>query len=409
MSKRTLVNDPVYGFISIDSELVFELIEHSYFQRLRHIKQLGLTEFVYPGALHTRFHHALGALHLMTRVLNQLRSKGIEISNEEFEATQIAILLHDIGHGPFSHTLEECMLQHVHHESVSFLFMKKLHHQLGGLDLAMRIFQNTYPRKFFHQLVSSQLDIDRLDYLQRDSFFTGVAEGAIGVDRIIEMLNVAGDKIVVEEKGVNTIEHFLNARRFMYWQVYMHKTAVSAERMLVNIIRRAQYLAQSGEKLTCTDALRYFLKHNCTLHDFQEDANTLHTFGQLDDHDVWGAIKLWKEHKDPVLSRLCQMIMHRNLFQIRLTSGPISKPLIEKVRMQVARSYQTLRKDAFNFYSWGTLTNEAYVSERNAILILTKEGRSIDIAQISDLPNIKAMSKIVKKNYLCWPKDVSLP
>jgi uncharacterized protein len=408
MSKRKIINDPVYGFISINNELIFDLIEHPYFQRLRHIKQLGLAELIYPGALHTRFHHALGALHLMGKVLDNLRSKGIEISSAEYEATQIAILLHDIGHGPFSHTLEETLLQNVHHESLSYLFMKALDKEVGGLDLVIKIFQNTYPRKFFHQLVSSQLDIDRLDYLRRDCFFTGVIEGSIGVERIIDMLHVHNDKVVVEEKGIYTIEHFLNARRLMYWQVYLHKTSVSAERMLVNIIKRAQYLAQSGEKLPATESLKFFLKNACSIHDFQEKATTLKTFGQLDDHDIWGAIKNWKDHRDPILSQLCEMLLHRQLFQIKLTSGPMGKSQIEKLRTLVTKQYQTLRSDAAYYFSWGTLTNEAYLSEGNAIHVLTKEGTTIDIAQASDLPHIKAMSKIVKKNYLCWPKNVSL-
>lgn len=408
MRKRKIINDPVYGFIAIDNALIFELIEHPFFQRLRHIKQLGLAELIYPGALHTRFHHALGALHLMGKTLDTLRSKGIEISAEEYEASQVAILLHDMGHGPFSHTLEETLLQHVHHESLSYLFMKHLDKEVGGLDLAIRIFQNTYPRKFFHQLVSSQLDIDRLDYLRRDCFFTGVVEGSIGVERIIDMLSVQNDRIVVEEKGIYTIEHFLNARRLMYWQVYLHKTSVSAERMLVNIIRRAQYLTQSGEKLPATDALRFFLRHTCSINDFQEKPITLKTFGQLDDHDLWGAIKNWKDHRDPILSRLCEMLLHRHLFQIKITSAPLGKAQLEKVRGQVSKHFQTLRSDASYFFSWGSLTNEAYLDESRAIHVVTKEGNVIDIAQASDLPNIKAMSKIVRKNYLSWPKNVSL-
>ncbi len=409
MAKRKIINDPVYGFLSVSNEVIYQLIEHPYFQRLRHIKQLGLTELVYPGALHTRFHHALGALHLMTRTLESLRQKGIEISKEEMEASQIAILLHDIGHGPFSHTLEETLLQQVHHESLSYLFMQALNKQMDNqLALALKIFRNGYERKFFHQLVSSQLDMDRLDYLRRDSFFTGVVEGSVGVERIIEMLNVHNDAIVVEEKGIYSIEHFLNARRLMYWQVYLHKTSVSAERMLVNIIKRAQYLAQSGEKIVATDALKFFLKHNYTLADFQEKPALLKTYGQLDDHDVWGAIKFWKDHQDPILAQLCQMLLSRHLFGMKLTPEPISKPTLEKLRHAVARQYGTLKKDAAYFFSHGFLTNEAYVTEKPGIMIQTKQGKVMDIAHASDLPNIKAMSKIVKKNYLCWPKNVSL-
>ena len=409
MRKRKIVNDPVYGFISINNELIFELMEHPYFQRLRHIKQLGLTEMVYPGALHTRFHHALGAVHLMGKTLETLRHKGVEITDGELEAAQAAILLHDIGHGPFSHTLEETLLQQVHHESLSYLFMQSLNRQLNGaLDLALQIFRNSYSRKFFHQLVSSQLDVDRLDYLRRDCFFTGVVEGSIGVERIIDMLHVHNDQIVVEEKGIYSIEHFLNARRLMYWQVYLHKTSVSAERMLVNIVKRAQYLAQSGEKLVASDALKFFLKTNATLADFQEKPTFLKTYGQLDDHDLWGAIKIWKDHRDPILSSLCQMLLHRNLFQINLTTEPIGKEKIDRLRTLVTQQFKTLRSDAAYFFSYGTLTNEAYMAENKAIMVLTKRGKVVDIAQASDLPNIKAMSKIVKKNYVCWPKNVSL-
>jgi len=409
MNKKKIINDPVYGFISIESELIFDLIEHPYFQRLRHIKQLGLTDFVYPGALHTRFHHALGAMHLMGVVLENLRNKGTEISDEEYEAAQIAILLHDIGHGPFSHTLEETLIEGVKHESISYLFMKELNVRFNNqLDLAIRIFRNGYERKFFHQLVSSQLDIDRLDYLKRDSFFTGVTEGTIGVDRIVAMLAVENDSIVVEEKGLYSIESFLNARRLMYWQVYLHKTSVSAERLLVNLIKRAQYMAHSGEKLNASDSLKFFLKSKCTLDDFKEKWSILEAYGKLDDMDIWGAVKLWQNHRDPILQRLCNMLLHRNLFQIIFTTEPINKTQIEKVRTGVAKEFNLLRNDASYLFSLGSVTNEAYLSEKQAIHVLTKNGDVVDIAQASDLPSIKAMSKIVKKNYLCWPKNVYL-
>lgn len=408
MNKRKIINDPVYGFISIESELIFDLIEHPFFQRLRHIRQLGLAEFVYPAALHTRFQHALGAMHLMGRVLESLRNKGVEISAEEMQAGQIAVLLHDIGHGPFSHTLEETLLHQVKHESISYQLMLSLdRHFNGALGLALKMFRNGYHRRFFHQLVSSQLDIDRLDYMKRDGFFTGVAEGAVAVDRIVSMLAVKDDQIVVEEKGIYSIEHFLNARRLMYWQVYLHKTSVSAERLLVNIIRRAQYLAQSGEKLSCSEPLKFFLKHNYSIDDFKDKPSVINAYASLDDHDVWGGIKLWKDHRDPILSMLCNMIMLRNLFQIIISNDPLKQQL-EKVRTRVASSFKTLRSDSSYFFSWGTLTNEAYVSDVQNINVLTKRGKVIDIAQASDLPNIKAISKIVKKNYLCWPKNVSL-
>ncbi len=406
-NKHKIINDPLYGFISIESELVFDLIQHPAFQRLRHIRQLGLAELVYPGALHTRFQHALGAMHLMRRVLESFRGKGIEISERELESAQIAILLHDIGHGPFSHTLEETLLPQVKHESISYQLIRKLDTDFNGaLGMAMKMFRNSYNRKFFHQLVSSQLDIDRLDYLRRDCFFTGVIEGSIGVDRIISMLTVHDDQVVVEEKGIYSIEHFLNARRLMYWQVYLHKTAVSAERLLVNIIRRAQYLSQSGHDLPSSNALKTFLVHNHTIEDFTSKASVLHSYAQLDDNDVWGAIKMWKDSDDAILAQLCNMLLERNLFQIKI--GGITKQGIEKVRQAIGAKYKTLRNDTSYFFSVGTLTNEAYVVEGQPIKVLMRNGKLVDIAQASDLPNITAISKIVKKDYLCWPKNVSL-
>ena len=408
LNKKKIVNDPIYGFVSIPNELLFDLNDHPYFQRLRRIKQLGLTDPIYPGAIHTRFNHALGAMHLMGRVLDGLRQKGVAIDDKEYEASQIATLLHDIGHGPFSHALEETLLYHIKHESISFQFMKEINKQFGGqLDLSLQIFQNTYQRRFFHQLVSSQLDTDRLDYLRRDSFFTGVSEGAIGVDRIIAMLNVAEDQLVVHEKGIYSIENFLNARRLMYWQVYLHKTAVSAERMLVNLITRAQYLIDSGSNLACSDALKLFLSRKCTIEEFQQK-EVLDSFGQLDDSDIWGAIKLWLNHPDKILSTLCNMLLNRNLFQIMLSNNPIQKSAVEDVRSEICNQYGVLRKDAAFLFSHCIVSNVAYVSEGQGINILTKDGRIVEVAQASDLPNIKALSKIVKKSYLCYPKNVYL-
>lgn len=408
MKKKKIINDPVYGFITLQSEFIFDIISHRYFQRLRHIKQLGLTDFVYPGALHTRFQHALGALHLMGKALDILRSKGVEISNEEYEASQVAILLHDIGHGPFSHALEHSLLHNVGHESLSYLFMDKLNADFGGaLDLTLRIFRNSYPRRFFHELISSQLDIDRLDYLKRDSFFTGVQEGNVGVDRILAMLNVCGDNLVVEHKGIYSIEDFLNARRVMYWQVYLHKTTVSAERMLVNLIKRAQVLSGAGEKIAASDALASFLKKETSLNDFRDNPETLDLFGQLDDNDIWGAIKCWKNHSDNILSLLSAMMIHRELFRIRLSAEPIRKNQVEAIRDGVMQHFKLLRSEVPYLFSHGVVSNEAY-AEGKEINIMMRHGEVIDIAQASDLPHIKALSKIVKKNYLCWPKNVSL-
>jgi len=409
LNKKKIFNDPVYGFINIKSDLVFDIIEHPFFQRLRRIKQLGLTDLVYPGALHTRFHHAIGAMHLMTRTLDSLRSKGVEINDDEYEAAQIAILLHDIGHGPFSHALEYSLLPGVQHESVSFQFMKYLNREFdNALSLTLKIFQNSYHRKFFHQLVSSQLDMDRLDYLKRDSFFTGVSEGAIGLDRIISMLNVVGDQIVVEEKGIYSIENFLNARRLMYWQVYLHKASVSAEKMLINLIIRAKELAASGQEVFATDAFRKFLTNNFTIEDFQQDPEILETFGLLDDFDIWSSIKVWSTSNDKILKFLSESILHRRLFKIKLTNEPLSKRELEKIRTSIVDNYHLMNADARFLMAYGEVTNKAYIAEGQKINILTKKGNVKDIAQAADLPNITAMSKIVKKHYLCCPKTVSL-
>lgn len=408
MNKKKIINDPIYGFIKIPSELVFDIMEHPWFQRLRHIKQLGLTDFVYPSAQHTRFQHALGAMHLMVRVLDNLRSKGIMITDDEYEASLIAVLLHDIGHGPLSHALEDSLLMGIKHESLSYLFMQQLNKEFNGaLNLALKIFQNTYKRKFFNQLISSQLDIDRLDYLMRDCFFTGVPEGTIGVDRIISMIAVHRDQLVVEERGIYSIENFLNARRLMYWQVYLHKTTVSSERMVVNLIRRAQHLVKAGEKLPASEALSFFLRHPVELQDFKENFSTLALFGKLDDQDIWGSIKLWMNNKDFILSTLSNMLYKRKLFQIVLSSESIRKSQVEKVKDGITDIFGVLRSEASFLFSHGVVTNEAY-TEGQKINILMKSGEVVDIAQASDLPSIKAISKIVKKNYLCWPKNVSL-
>jgi uncharacterized protein len=408
LNKKKIINDPLYGFIKIPGELIFDIIEHPWFQRLRHIKQLGLTDFVYPSAQHTRFQHALGALHLMGQVLDSLRNKGVAISEDEYEASLIAVLLHDIGHGPLSHALEDSLLVGIKHESLSYMFMQELNSQLNGsLDLALKIFRNSYKRKFFNQLISSQLDIDRLDYLIRDCFFTGVPEGTIGVDRIIAMITVHRDQLVVEEKGIYSIENFLNARRLMYWQVYLHKTTVSAERMVVNLIRRAQYLKKAGETVPASEALTYFLDHPVSLSNVKDDLTVLQLFGKLDDQDIWGAIKLWINHDDFILKTLSTMLYERRLFQIVLSQEPIRKSQAERVKAAISETYDTLRAESAYLFSYGTVTNEAY-TEGQKINILMKSGEVLDIAQASDLPSIKAISKIVKKNYLCWPKNVSL-
>jgi HD superfamily phosphohydrolase len=409
LKSQKILNDPVYGFITIPSELIFAIIDHPYFQRLRRIRQLGLTDFVYPGALHTRFHHALGAMHLMSITLDNLRIKGTEISEAEYEAALIAILLHDIGHGPFSHALEYSLLQGIPHEELSLLTIELLNEEFAGqLTLALRIFKNQYPKKFLHQLVSSQLDIDRLDYLQRDCFFTGVSEGTIGADRIIKMMAVKDDQLVIEEKGIYSIENFLSARRLMYWQVYLHKTTVSAEKMLINLIQRAKKLAQDGRTFFVTEEMAYFMSQEVSLADFKADSSLLKKFLQLDDFDIWGAIKLWKNDPDYVLQNISQMFLTRKLFKINLVNEPFSSQEIEQLRTKAQKKLAVPDEDLGYFFSTGTISNYGYL-EKDRISILTKKGEVVDVATAADLPNIKIMSKMVEKHYVCVAKSLILP
>ncbi|WP_226391048.1 HD domain-containing protein [Penaeicola halotolerans] len=409
MKSQKILNDPVYGFITIPSELIFSIIEHPYFQRLRRIRQLGLTDMVYPGALHTRFHHAIGAMHLMGIALSNLRGKGHKINAEEYEATLIAILLHDIGHGPFSHALEFTLLNDVNHEFLSEQLQHRLNDEFDGkLSLAIKIFSNQYERKFFHQLVSSQLDIDRLDYLQRDSFFTGVSEGTIGADRIIKMLDIVDDQIVVEEKGIYSIENFLSARRLMYWQVYLHKTTVSAEKMIIQLITRAKQLTESDEKLFATPAFNKFLSGNYTREDFIKDPNVLDTFAALDDYDIWASIKIWQEHPDLILSNISKMLLARKLFKIQISSEPFTQDELDKLAAKTRKKLGISQQELLYFMISGSMSNAAYLHNENSINILTKKGKVIEVGEASDLPNIKAMSKIVKKYYVCWAKNLIL-
>jgi len=406
LNKKKIINDPLYGFISIPNDLIYDIISHPYFQRLRRIKQLGMTDFVYPGALHTRFHHALGSMHLMNESLINLRMKGIEISDEEYNAALIAILLHDIGHSPFSHALENELVLGLDHEQISLIIMKELNRQFGGeLDLAIKIFVGDYPRKFLHQLVSSQLDIDRLDYLNRDSFFTGVVEGRIGSERIIKLLNVHEDELVVEEKGIYSIENFLSARRLMYWQVYIHKTTVGIEKMLIQIIRRARKL---NNKNHLSPGLELFLNNSITPQMIEEDKSVFEAFCFLDDYDILGAIKLWYHSQDKVLSKLCKMLLERKLFNVSLSESPTDKDELRNLNERVISKYGIAEHLVQHFVVEGVKTNSAYIGGDQQINMITKSGKIVDIANASDLPNIKAMRKIVKKYYLCWPKDISL-
>ena len=412
-NKRKIFNDPVYGFVSVPSDLIYDLIEHPFFQRLRRIKQLGMAEYVYPGALHTRFHHALGAMHLMGQALQVLQTKGHYILDIEWEAAQIAILLHDIGHGPFSHVLEYTILNEVNHEHISALLMEKLNQELGGqLDLAIEMFNGTYQREFFHQLISSQLDMDRMDYLNRDCFFTGVAEGTIGVDRIIKMLNVVDNQLVVEEKGLLSVENFLNARRLMYWQVYLHKTSICTEAMLIQIISRARELIKiEGEQqvapLFIPPPFSMFLKENITLEAFQTDDKYLEAFTQLDDYDIWACVKIWQFHSDKILSTICTDLLNRNLYKIRISNFPIEGSFIQSITDSL-KEKGIQEQDLGYFLIEGDVSNKGYVSGDETINILTKNKNVVDIADASDLPTIKALSNIVKKYYVCWGKNVYL-
>jgi len=407
LNKRKILNDPVYGFINIPDDLIFDIIEHRYFQRLRRIKQLGLSDFVYPGALHTRFHHALGAMDLMRRALNALEENGIDISEKERQASLIAILLHDIGHGPFSHTLEFSLFKKVSHERVSVWMMERLNEAFdGALDLTLEIFQNQYKRSFFHQLVSSQLDIDRLDYLKRDSFFTGVYEGTIGSERIIKMLNVVSNQLVIDAKGIYSIENFLSARRLMYWQVYLHKTAVCAEIMLIRLIERAKSLVQAGAKLSSTPALTLFLEQNISEDDFRDDPDILEIYSLLDDNDIWGSIKFWVDHEDYVLRNLSNMLLNRKLLGISFSNGAIGRIITDDLIQKVSKEWNITLDEARYFVKTGSVSNSAYISSGQSIKIVRKSGEVIDVAEASDLPNIKAMSHVVKKHYLCAPKSI---
>ena len=407
MNKKKIFNDPIYGFISVHSDLIYDIIETPYFQRLRRIKQTGLADLVYPGANHTRFHHALGAMHLMSRTLDNLREKGHPISNAEYEAALIAILLHDTGHGPFSHTLERTLLEKVNHESISLIIMNVINSQFNNqLNLAIKIFKDEYNRPFFHQLVSSQLDIDRLDYLKRDSFFTGVSEGNIGSDRIIKLFEVVDERIVIEEKGIYSVENFLSARRLMYWQVYLHKTGVAADTMLKNILLRAKWLVNNGVSIPLLDPLKTFLSTNIDLATITQNDNILNQFIKLDDYDIWSAIKSWCSVDDETLSYLSSSLINRNLYKIKLGNKPFTelKQKIEALLLKEGKS----KEEIPYFLTEGSISNEAYMAHNQKIQLLKKDGSVVDIEKTADLPNIKAMSNVVTKYYLCWPKELTL-
>jgi HD superfamily phosphohydrolase len=398
-NKLKIINDPVYGFIKIQYNVVFDLIEHPLFQRMRRIKQLGLTHLVYPGANHTRFQHAVGAMHLMSLAIEVIRSKAHQITDEEAKAVTIAILLHDIGHGPFSHSLERSLIKDTTHESLSLMFMEQLNQEFGGeLTLAIKIFRNQYHKKFLHQLVSSQLDMDRLDYLKRDSFFTGVTEGVIGSDRIIKMLNVLNDQLVVDEKGIYSIEKFLIARRLMYWQVYLHRTVVASEQLLVMMLRRAETLASEGAQLFATPALAYFLQ--------RDHAHSLEQFAQLDDNDILASAKSWCSHSDPVLSMLSDGLVNRRLLSVELADRPFQAERIDALRERVAVSLSISAGEAEYLVVSDSVSNFAYSDMDDRITIMDKNGNTRDIADASDMLNISVLSKTVRKYFLCYPRNI---
>ena len=403
-NKLKIFNDPIYGFITIPNSTIFDLIAHKYFQRLRRISQMGLSYLVYPGAHHTRFHHAIGCMHLMQKAVNVLRFKGVSISEDEENALYIAILLHDIGHGPFSHAMEHSIVNGISHEQISLLFMEHLNNEFNQtLTLAISIFKQEYPRKFLCELISSQFDMDRADYLKRDSFYTGVSEGNINSERLITMMNVKNDNLVIEYKGIYSLEKFLLARRLMYWQVYLHKTSLVAEQLIIRVLKRAKQLSKAGEQLNASKPLNYFLNYEISLDNFNDTA--LSYFSQLDDYDIISALKEWQHHSDFVLSNLCQMIINRNLLKIKLKKKPIKKELFEKHIGKLMTKHKVSREEAAFFVFTGQVSNQAYHEKKQNISILYKTGKTEDIVKASDQLNLKALSKPVTKYYICYPKE----
>ncbi|MGB2278651.1 MAG: HD domain-containing protein [Flavobacteriales bacterium] len=401
-----IINDPLYGFISLQGGIILNLIEHPYFQRLRRISQLGLTSLVYPGALHTRFHHAIGAMHLMQKAINVLRSKGHEISNEEAEGAKIAILLHDIGHGPYSHSLEHSIVDNISHEELSLFYMLKLNNEFNGkLDLAIQIFKDEYSKSYLHQLVSSQLDMDRMDYLNRDSFYSGVQEGVVGAERIINMLDVVNDKLVVESKGIYSVEKFLIARRLMYWQVYFHKTVVSAEQMLIKVLQRAKELSQNNIDLFGTSSLQLFLKNNFTIKDFKSNPKVFESFTELDDYDIMASIKEWQNHSDNILASLSNKIVKRELFKVTLLDEPMDDLNISRIKKNIMNAYNLDATNVNYFFLEGEITNNAYKLNDSDINILFKDNLIKDLMGAADKSTISALCKTVKKYFYCHPKN----
>ncbi len=403
MKDFKIINDPVFGFIKIPRGLMLQIIQHPLMQRLTRIKQLGLTSLVFPGAQHTRFQHSIGAFHLMSEAILSLQQKGVFIFDSEAEAVGAAILMHDIGHGPFSHVLENTLIQGINHEDISLMLMEEINNDLGGqLNLAIKIFKNEYQKLFLHQLISSQLDMDRLDYLRRDSFFTGVNEGNIGSARIIKMLDVVDDNLCVDHKGIYSIENYLTSRRLMYWQVYLHKTTVGAERVLISALTRAKTLALQGKDIFGSPSLRYFLYNNVDKELFLSDPNALHHYKRLDDNDIWSALKVWADSDDPILSRLANDIINRRIFKVEISEEPFSESYINEKKTQLAEALNISLAEADYFMSQTTAKKDMYDINDDHISMLFNDGTIHDVTEVSDILNIELLSKKIRKYYLCY-------
>ena len=422
MNDYKVINDPVFGFIKVPRGLLLDIVKHRLFQRLSRIKQLGMASVVYPGAQHTRFQHSLGAFHLMSEAILSLQQKGIFIFDSEAEALKAAILLHDVGHGPFSHVLEHTLISGISHEQISLMMMEEMNREMQGrLTLAIKIFKDDYPKRFLHQLISSQLDMDRLDYLRRDSFFTGVTEGNIGSARIIKMLNVVDDRLVVEQKGIYSIENYLTSRRLMYWQVYLHKTTVAYEKTLVCLLRRAKYLAQRGDEVFATPALHYFLYNNVTAEHFDADPQALANYELLDDNDIWASVKTWMGHPDRVLSLLATDLAERKIYRVEVSREPFADAEVQALQQQLADAFGVTFDDAAYLMSVNTIQKDMYDPSEEQIDILQtshqpfqlgqeqaeaelEERHLVDIAEASELFNISLLSKKIRKYYLCYQR-----
>ena len=405
MNDSKIISDPVFGFIKVPRGLLLSIVRHPLFQRLTRIKQLGLTSVVYPGAQHTRFQHSLGAFYLTSEAILSLTLKGVFIFESEAEAVQAAILMHDIGHGPFSHVLENTLIHGISHEDISLMMMNQIDHDLGGqLALAISIFKDEYPKRFLHQLISSQLDMDRLDYLRRDSFFTGVTEGNIGSARIIKMLNVVDDNLVVDYKGIYSIENYLTSRRLMYWQVYLHKTTVACEKQLISLLSRAKYLARQGEHLFAPPSLQYFLYNEVDREHFMTHDDALHYYELLDDNDIWSSIKVWTTHSDPILSLLARDLIERRIFKVEVRNEPVEEAEIAKIQRTIATQIGITYEEASYLVNVSTVQKDMYDIHDDHISILYKDGSIKDITEASEILNISLLSKKIRKYYLCYQR-----